>query len=136
MPLLAHSIRFGEPRSELVIDVGDVVEAKDVQMIPRGVRLDLAKSWTLHTSGQNEVAIEPSSARRDLRKRHPHLERNSCFLGQNADRTDAPDLGANGVEETADLRWLAFEVRRKRVAAACMRLPRVGKDAPTLRAAP
>jgi len=40
-------------------DVGDIVEAKDVQMIPRGVRLDLAKSWTLHTSGQNEVAIEP-----------------------------------------------------------------------------
>ena len=103
MPLLAHSIRFGEPRSELVIDVSDVVETKDVQVIPGRERLDLAKSWTLHTSGQNEVAIEPLPSRRDLRKRHPHLERNSRFLRQNADRTDAPDLGANGVEEAADL---------------------------------
>jgi hypothetical protein len=50
------------------------------------------------------MTIEPMSAGRDLSKRHSHLEGNPRFLRQNANRTDAPDRGANGVEEAADLR--------------------------------
>jgi hypothetical protein len=68
MPLLAHSIRLDEPRTELVIDLFDIVEPEDVEVIPPRVRLNFAKSRALDAPGQNKVAIKPSPSRRDLRE--------------------------------------------------------------------
>jgi hypothetical protein len=113
MPLLAHLIRLEEPGAEFVIDILDVVQPEYVHVIPRRVGLDFAKPPALDAPGQNKVAIEPSPSRRDLRKRHPHLKRNPSLLRQHTNRTDASDLGTNGVEEAANLRWLAFKVWSK-----------------------
>ena len=113
MPLLAHVIRLEEPRAEFVIDILDVVQTECVHVIPRRVGLDRAKPRILDAPGQNQVAIEPSPSRRDLRKRHPHLKRNPSLLRQHTNRTDAPDLVTESLEEAANLRRLARKVWSK-----------------------
>jgi hypothetical protein len=68
MSLLAYPICLDEPRPEFVIDVRDVVKPETVHVIPRRVRLDLHEPPTLEASSQDQMAIEPTPARRDLRK--------------------------------------------------------------------
>ena len=87
-------------------------------MIARGERLDAAESRTLQTPCEDEVPVEPAAPRRDLRERHPHVERNPGLLGKDLDRTDGADGRHDGVEERANFRRLAGEMMLEVVAAA------------------
>ena len=61
MALLAHSIGFGKPGGDFVIDFVDAPETKGVEVISRRERFDAAETRILKSTRQDHVAVHPVS---------------------------------------------------------------------------
>ena len=80
MALLSDLVCLTYPRTKRVVNVGRLRETKVVHVVPCGDRLDLAEARMLEAAGENDVAVEPLTSRRDLRKGHADLEGNAGLL--------------------------------------------------------
>src|SRR6478736_1481615 len=85
MALRADGVRLAHPRDKRGVDVARVGEAKRMEVVLRRERLDRAEPRVLETARENDVTVEPSFPRRDLRERHTDLERDACLLRENGD---------------------------------------------------
>jgi hypothetical protein len=122
MPLFAHSIGFGEPSYDLLVDVVDALETKRVEMISRRESFDAAKARILQTTRQHNVAVHPVSADNEGGETHAHVKRDPGFLRQDSDRSGFLRDGQQLVEDCADGFRLAGKMRGERVATAGVRL--------------
>ena len=111
MPLLTHSIRFGEPRRDFVVNFFDAGETKRVKMIPRRKSFDPTKARILQPARENHVAIHPILPNHKGRETHPNLKRNSRFLRQNGDRPIPFREREQCVENGPDRLWFAGKMR-------------------------
>src|SRR5262245_11514812 len=107
-----------------------------MKVIARREGFDFSKSRALQAAGQHDMAVEPSSPRRHLGKRHSHLERDSRLFGQHTNGADGPNGGDDRIEERAYFGRFALKVVGQAVSAASVRLIAVRKDAATVRTAP
>jgi hypothetical protein len=133
--LLSYRIRLGQPAAKFGVDVVQGPDAKSVEVIARRKRLHAAKTWTLESSREHDVAIQPCSARRYLRKRHTNMERDARLLGQHVDRADVANRRDDRVEQRANLRRLSREMMLEIVAATGVRLVAI-RELPTASLAP
>ncbi|HEV8598937.1 MAG TPA: hypothetical protein VGQ69_06225 [Gemmatimonadales bacterium] len=129
-------VSFGQPAPELFVEVARAAEAKGMEVIPRGERLDPPEARVLKPSSKDYMAVEPRPARRYLGKGHPHLKGNPSLFRQDPHRTDRPHSGNHLVKEGPDGRRLASKVMRQGVPAAGMGLIPVGEWPPALRTSP
>lgn len=83
MFLLSHCIRFADPRRKLIIEFGQTVEPKRVQMISRRKSLNAGKARMLNTARENKVTDEIVAAHLNGDERYANLERNPSLFGQN-----------------------------------------------------
>jgi hypothetical protein len=74
MFLLSHCIRFADPRRKLIIEFGQTVEPKRVQMISRRKSLNAGKARMLNTARENKVTDEVVTPHLHSDERHPHLK--------------------------------------------------------------
>lgn len=65
-------------------------------------RVDPPKSSVWQTAGEHEMTVEPVLARRDLGKRHPHLECDPRLFGDDDYRAAIGDSATHSFEERAD----------------------------------
>ena len=110
MALLANSVCLAHPFHECVVHVVRVLEAKHVHVVLRRKRLDLPKAWVLEATGENDVAVEPPFAWRDLSERHANLKGNPCLLGQNDHGADGSHCRRDEIVELADDRLASGKV--------------------------
>ena len=136
MALLAHSVRFGEPAGDFVIDLIDPCETEGVQMIPRRERFDAAETRILQATCQDHVAVHPVSPNLERCEAHPDLERDPRFLRENRDRPVLPRDRQQFGEDGAHERRLVIKMRSERVSPAGMRLISIRELPPAIRAAP
>ena len=134
--LLSHRLGLREPAPEFRVNVFRRLESERVQVVPRGERLDAAKSGTLAAAREDDVAVEPPAPGRHLSERHANVERDARLLRKNLHRTNRADRGYHRVEERTNLRRLSFEVVREVVAPARVRLIAVREFAAASLAAP
>ena len=134
--LLSDQIRLRQPSTKFGVDIRGLYQSKYMHMVPRRNCLDVAKARMVQSARQYQVPVEPGSPRRQLRKRHSDLKRDSCLFWKDthgADRLqDCNDL----IEQRANLRRLVAEVIGKLVFAAGMRLIAVGEVPTALVAMP
>lgn len=136
MLLIADQIRLGEPFPELFVDISRLTQPEYVHVISRGERLDAPEPRMIDAARENEMAVEPSVARGDLRERHAHLERDARLLGQNTDRTDRANRRHHLVEQRTNCRRLAAKMMAEREAATGVCLVAVGERPPACVAFP
>jgi len=120
--LLSHRIRFGQPSTKFVVDVLQRLETKGVEVIARRKRLDAAEPGTLQATREHDVAIEPRSTRRHLRKRHADVKGDAGLLRQHLDRPDVLNRRDDRVEQRANQRRLSREMMVQIMTATGMRL--------------
>jgi hypothetical protein len=97
--LSTYRIGLAQPSSELDINILRHGQAKVMYLIPLGDRVNPTKTGVRHASGQDQMPVEPAPARRDLGKRHPHLEGDSRLLRQDRDPATLLDRMAKCFEE-------------------------------------
>ena len=107
-----------------------------MEVIPRRERLYAAKAGALEAPREDDVAIEPISARGHLREGHADVEGNPRFLGKDLHRPDVADGRHHGIEHLADARGLAREVVLQIVPTAGVRLIAIRELATAPLAAP
>jgi hypothetical protein len=120
--LLADTIRFGNPRAKIGVDLTGISKPEGVKMIARRKGLDSAKSRVLETTSEHHVTIQPVLPGRHLRKGHPNLESDSSLLRKDSHGPDITNCCDHLIEECPDLRGLSAKVIRKLVPTAGMRL--------------
>jgi hypothetical protein len=136
MTLFAHSIRFGEPRGDFIIDFVDVLETKRVKVISRRESFDPAKAWALETTREDDMTVDPVSANDERGETHADVKRDPGFLRQNGDRSVFLRDGQQLVEDRADGFRLTGEMRGEGVSPAGVRLIAIRERAPATRTAP
>ena len=103
MLLLAHSIRFGEPARDFVVDLVDALKAKGVEMILRRESFDAAEARIFQAPRQNNVAVHPVLANDERGKAHSDLEGDPRLLEQDGDRSVRLRDFQQLVEDDADI---------------------------------
>jgi len=136
MALFADPVGFGHPGAKVVVQVGRAGQPEDMNVIAWRNGLNLPKARMLQSPGENDVPVQPSAARRELRKRHAHLERYPRLFGQDAHRADRPNGRDDGVKQQADFRRLAMKMALELVPTAGMRLIAIRKLTAALAATP
>jgi len=136
VPLFAHSIGFGEPRCDFVIDFLGTLESKGVKMISGRERFDPAKAGVFQTARQHDVAINPVLADNERGETHADLKGDARLLGKHDDWSVAFSDAAQFVKNRADSCGFAGEMGSKCVTAARMRLISIRELSPALRATP
>ena len=136
MLLLAYGVRFREPFTEFVIDVGGPHESEIVNVISRRDCLNRSKSRIVEAASQDKVAIDPILPRCDLREGHSHVECDSRFFGKHDHRSKIVHRLEHDVEQLSNPGGFPPEVTLERVQPACMSLISIRERPMTLRAFP
>jgi hypothetical protein len=136
MALLAHSIGFGEPGGDFVIDFVDPRETEGVQMISPRESFDAAETRILEATRQDHVAVHPVSPNDEGRETHPDLEGDPRFLRENLDRPVLLRDRQQFIEDGAHVRRFIVKMGSERGSPAGVRLISIRELPPAIRAAP
>jgi hypothetical protein len=120
--LVSDQVGLREPCAKLVVDVAQLREAECMQVIAGRERLHLTEARVVEAPRKNDMPVEPTAPRRDLRKGHAHLKGNPGFLRQNPYGSNRPNGGHHFLVERANQGRLAVKVMGEREPAAGMRL--------------
>ena len=110
MALLAHSVSFGEPGGDFVINLIDALETEGVQMISRRESFDPAEARVLQTSRQDDVAVDPILPDDERSETHADLKSDPRLFREDDDGAVLLGDGQQFVEDRAHDRGLAGEM--------------------------
>jgi len=137
MTLLAHSVGFGEPGGDFVVDLIDLLETKGVEMISRRESFDATEARIFQASRQDDVAVDPILPDDERSETHSDLEGDPRLFREDDDGSVPFCDRQQFVEDRAHARRLSCEMGRECVAAAArVRLIAISEPAPAFRAAP
>src|SRR5450432_2192092 len=136
MPLLADGIGLRQPGPEVIVDLAELAQAKDVHMVAGRNALYPSKAGVLKAAGEHDMPVQPLLSRRHLREGHPDLKSDAGLLRQDSHRADGPQRRDDVVVERSNLRRLAPKMIGQMVAAAGVRLIPVRELTSTLLAPP
>lgn len=134
--LLTDRIRFAHPVLKPIVHIRHGQQAEMMHVIARRDRFDPTKARICATPCKDDVAIEPSIARCDLRERHAHLKRNACLLWQDDHRAAPANRAPHGLIDRAHDRTPASKMMREIVTSTRVRLIAVGEAPPAARTRP
>ncbi len=105
-------------------------------MIAGRDRLNPPKARRLHSSGQNDMSIDPAMFEHHRSKTHPYLESNPGFLRNDDHRSHALNHGLQLAIQRNDRSWFPLQMFGECMTSTGVRLVDIGKRPPALGTGP